>query len=313
MIRFDGVDIGIVVRWWSMGKSSLLFAAAVGLLLAAPSGTAIASDISISAEISRASIAYDEKDTLVVTLTWVGGPFQYLVDDFPMPTLEKFEILGSSSQVTSRPEPSRPEGEMTTRTFRYILSATDYGTGIINPLDLTATNRTTNEKQELRTGRLTVEIARPLPLERKSSPMKTIVFVGGAVFVLGIAGFIITRQRAARRRAAEAVPQEKPYVDALTDIKKETVADGKLFYSRLYRLLMQFLEKERDLAVSGKTGEEVLVLIGQLSDAQEKAALGGWLARAVEVKYRPDPPPPAEIEDTFAAAKRFFESNVYKQ
>lgn len=296
-----------------MGKSGLLIAAAVGLFLAAPFGTVIASDISLSAEISRASIAYDEKDTLVVTLTWVGGPFQYLVDDFPMPTLEKFEILGSSSQVTSRPEPSRPEGEITTRTFRYVLSPTDYGTGIINPLNLTATNRTTNEKQELKTGRLTVEIAKPLPLERKSSSTATIVIAVGAVVILGIAGFILMRGRAARRLAAEAMPQEKPYVDALTDIKKETVADGKLFYSRLYRLLMQFLEKERRLAVSGKTGEEVLLLMERLENEPEKTAVGGWLKRALEMKYRPDPPPPAEIEDTFAAVKRFFESNVYKR
>jgi|GEM_PF-2573059 len=296
-----------------MERSSLLFGAAGGLFLAAPSGTAIASDISISAEISRASIAYDEKDTLVVTLTWVGGPFQYLVDDFPMPTLEKFEILGSSSQVTSRPEPTRPEGETTTRTFRYILSATGYGTGVINALNLTATNRTTNEKQELKTGRLTVEIAKPLPLERKSSSTATIVLAVGAVVILGIAGFILRRGRAARRRAAEAVPPEKPYLEALTDIKKETVADGKLFFSRLYRLLMQFLEKERRLAVSGKTGEEVLSLVARLENEQEKTAVGGWLKRALEVKYRPDPPPPAEIEDTFASVKRFFESNVYKR
>lgn len=296
-----------------MGRSSLLFGATVGLLMAAPFGTLIASDISISAEISRASIAYDEKDTLVVTLTWVGGPFQYLVDDFPMPTLEKFEILGSSSQVTSRPEPSRPEGETTTRTFRYILTATDYGTGIISPLNLTATNRTTNEKQELKTGRLTVEIAKPLPLERKSSPLKMAVIVAGAAVILGIAGFVLMRRRAVRRRAAEPIPQEKPYLEALTDIKKETVADGKLFFSRLYRLLMQFLEKERRLAVSGKTGEEVLSLVERLENEQEKTAIGGWLKQALEVKYRPDPPPPAEIEDTFAAVKRFFESNVYKR
>lgn len=290
-----------------MRINGFILSMATGLLSA---GAIYASDISISAEVNRASIAFEDKDTLTVSLTWVGGPFQYTVDDFPMPTLEKFEILGSSSQVTSRPEPSRPEGEVTTRTFRYVLSPADYGTGIVNPLNLTATNRTTGEKQELKTGRLTVEIARPLPLERKSSPAAMVIVAVAVVFVLGVAGYIVSRQRAARARAAASVPQEKPYVDALMDIKKETVADGKLFYSRLYRLLVQFLEKERRLAVAGKTGEEVLTLVERLESEPEKTALGGWLTRALEVKYRPDPPPPAEIEDAFAAVKRFFEDNA---
>jgi hypothetical protein len=220
--------------------------------------------------------------------------------------------LGSSSQVTSRPEPSRPEGEVTIRTFRYILSPTDYGTGVISPLNLTATNRITNEKQEMKTGRLTVEIAKPLPLEKKSSStMAGVVVV--AVFMMGVGGYMVMRRRAALSHAAGQIPREKPYIEALADIKKETVADGKLFYSRLYRLLLQFLEKERRVAVSGKTGEEVLALVGRMDDEPEKAALSGWLARALEVKYRPDPPPPAEIEDAAAAVRRFFENNVYKR
>ncbi|MDD4050469.1 MAG: hypothetical protein PHR28_01040, partial [candidate division Zixibacteria bacterium] len=60
-------------------------------------GVAHATDISLAAEISRASIAFEEKDTLVVSLTWDGNPFQYQIDDFPIPAMEKFKILGSSS------------------------------------------------------------------------------------------------------------------------------------------------------------------------------------------------------------------------
>ncbi len=296
-----------------MEKINPLVMVAAAMLFIATAGPVSAADIGISAEISRSSIAFEEKDTLVVSLTWDGNPFQYQIDDFPIPTLEKFEILGSSSQVASRPDASRPGGEVTVRTFRYILAPTDYGTGVINPLNLTATNRTTNDKQELKTGRLTVEIAKPLPVSKGSSSTVTIIVLIGAVFIIGVAAFAILRKRTARLRAAAQAPEEKPYVDALTDIKKETVADGKLFYSRLYRLLLQYMEKERDLPVSGKTGEEVLALVGQLEDEQEKMALNGWLTRALEVKYRPDPPPPAEIEDAYAAVRRFFEHKVYKR
>jgi hypothetical protein len=301
------------VEYLAMKKITPLSIIVTALFFHVLGGAAHATDIGIAAEISRSSIAFEEKDTLVVSLTWDGNPFQYQIDDFPIPTLEKFEILGSSSQVASRPDPTRPGGEVTIRTFRYVLAPTNFGAGVINPLNLTATNRTTNDKQELKTGRLTVEIAKPLPVRKNSLSTLTIIASAGAVFSLGLAGFIVLRKRSARLRAAAQVPEDKPYFDALMDIKKETVADGKLFYSRLYRLLLQYMEKERNLPVSGKTGEEVLAQVGRLEDEQEKAALTGWLTRALEVKYRPDPPPPAEIEDAYAAVRRFFENEVYKR
>jgi hypothetical protein len=291
--------------------SLTLVAAAIFLLV--PGSIAYAGDIGISAEISRASIAFEEKDTLVVSLTWDGNPFQYQIDDFPIPAMEKFKILGSSSQVASHPDATRPEGEVTVRTFRYILEPTDFGTGVISPLNLTATNRTTNETQELKTGRLTVEIAKPKPVSKGSSSIWVILVLLAAVLALGTTAFIVVRQRATRRRQAAPEPEEKAYIEALADIKKESVADGKLFYSRLYRLLLQYMEKERNLLVSGKTGEEILVLVGEMDDEAEKAALKGWLTRALDVKYRPDPPSPAEIEDAFAAGKGFFENKGFKR
>jgi len=296
-----------------MKRINPLSLAVTALFFTALSGAACATNISIAAEISRASIAFEEKDTLIVSLTWDGNPFQYQIDDFPIPAMEKFKILGSSSQVASRPDPARPGGEVTVRTFRYILEPTDFGTGVIDPLNLTAINRTTNDKQELKTGRLTVEIAKPRPVRKSSSPITMVVISVGIVFVLGAAVFVVLQKRAARRRQAANEPEEKSYVEALSDVKKETVADGKLFYSRLYRLLLQYMEKERNLPVSGKTGEEILALVGQMEDGQAKTALNKWLTRALEVKYRPDPPAPAEIEDAYAAVKVFFESKVYKR
>jgi len=103
---------------------------------------------------------------------------------------------------------------------------------------------------------------------------------------------------------------DSPYVKSLEEIKKETISDGKLFYSRLYRLLLQYLEKERTLGISGKTGEEILTAVMEIGDEEEKILLMSWLRRALEAKFRPDMPAPAEIEDIYNAVRKFLENKV---
>ena len=271
-----------------------------------------AADISISAEISRSTMAFEEKDTLTVNLIWEGEPFLFQVDSFPMPALEKFEILGSSSSVSTAADTRGPGVEVTTRTFRYILQPIDFGTGIINPLNLTAKNRVTGESHDLKTGRLMVEIAKPIPRPKAESGKTTVIsIVLAAAFVAaGAAAAVVLFRK--RRRKPE--PQEdRSYLDSLADIKKETVADRKLFYSRVYRLLLSYLEKERGLDVSGKTGEEVIEIVGGLEDDSEKAGMVRWLNEAQKVKYQPNTPSPGDVENSYNALCVFFENKAKKK
>jgi len=266
--------------------------------------------ISISAEISSASMAFEAKDTLTVRLTWAGEPFLYQINDFPMPTLEKLEILGSSSSVASSVDSTVEGGEITTRTFRYILQPTDFGTGIVNPLNLTAKHRESGEAHDLKTGRLTIEIAKPVPREVPESGDSTLIFIIMAIVIIGggVAAFIIIR----RKPKAEEIPADLSYLENLKEIRKESVADKKLFYARLYRLLLSYLEKERGLEVSGKTGDEVTQIVNGLEDGPEKANLTLWINLAQKVKYRPEEPSAGDVENTYNAVYKFFEDKLQK-
>jgi hypothetical protein len=286
--------------------ATLLFIA----LLAATGSNA--GEIGISSEISSASIAFEEKDTLTVNLVWEGEPFQYQIDDFPMPSLEKLEILGSSSSVSTTIDSTVPSGEITTRTLRYILQPTDFGTGIINPLNLTAKNRISSESHELITGRLTVEIAKPVPRVETDSG-GSLMYPVAVVIILVIGGTVIFVFIKKRRHSNEGIPADLSYIEALNEIKKETVSDRKLFYSRLYRLLLSYIEKEQGLEVSGKTGEEVVRIVGELEDDAEKAGLIQWLNQAQKVKYRPEAPSSGDVENSFNAVYRFFENKLHKR
>ncbi len=282
------------------------------LLALMPAAFASSGDIGISVEISQSSIAFDDKDTLTVIMVWEGEPFLYQIDDFPMPTLEKLEILGSSSSVSTASDSTVSSSEITTRTFKYILQPTDFGTGIINPLNITAKHRVTGEARELQTGRLTIEIAKPVPKVISESG-NTALYLVIIVVVVVIGGAVIVIMLKRKRRDDAESPTDMSYLDSLGEIKKETVSDSKLFYSRLYRLLLSYLEKERGLDVSSKTGEEVVRIVGELEDDSEKANLMLWINQAQKVKYRPEAPSSGDVESCFNAVKQFFENRLHQR
>jgi len=282
------------------------------ILICFAAGGIFASGISISSEVTRMSIPFEGKDTLIVELTWEGEPFLYQIDDFPIPNLEKLQILGSSSSVSTMSDTTVESGEKTIRTYRYILEPTDFGTAIIEPLNINVTNRLTEELHQLQTGRLTIEIAKPVPKDEDTSSgsLPTIVIV--CVIIL-IAAAVVIIVVVRRKQAEPEVDPAVEYLRMLEEIKKETVADGKLFYSRLYRLLLLYLEKVQGLDLSGRTGEEVLQEAGKLENESERDRITGWLDKALKVKFRPDLPSPSDIEDSYNAVRQFFENKVHKK
>jgi hypothetical protein len=301
MLKKDTTTIAMQLR-----RFSLLILFLTGLML---SGNAYAAGgISISTEISRATIPFEGKDTLTVSLTWAGEPFLYQIDDFPMPSLEKLQILGSSTSVSSSADSTVESGTTTTRTYRYVLQPTDYGTGVIEPLDITAKNRVSNESHELKTGRLTVEIAKPIPVEAKGgNGLGIIILAIALVMIFGASSAVYIRVRRRQRESLNVVV-DGHYCEALEAIKKEAVADRKLFYSRVYRLLLNFLEKERSLDVSGKTGEEIVTTVQSIEDENERRQITQWLRQAQKIKYQPESPSPGDVENSYDELYKFFEN-----
>ena len=281
----------------------------ISLLFVAAAVKSQDAEIGISAEVPEASIDFEAKDTLIVKLSWKGEPFLYQIDDFPMPQLDKLQILGSSSSVSSKTDSLNPADEYTTRTLTYVLEPLDYGTGVIQSLTITATNKITKESHQLQTGRLTVEIAKPAPKVDKASISDLTIIILAVIGVGVVVVIVIVVMR--RKKPIEASTDTlQYYLGALEAVKKESVADRKLFFSRLYRLLIQYLEKEQGLALSGKTGEEVIAQVHQIENAEIKATIISWLERLQKEKYRPDTPAAGEVEDMYKTVCAFFEKHI---
>lgn len=282
---------------------TIILALLLGLTL--PLTAAAAGDISISSALKQSSVPFDGTDTLEISIIWRGEPFQYVIDSFPLPALDKLQILGSSSSVSTSQGPS---GAVTSRLYRYILCPTDYGTGVIAPLNLTAKDRITGELFDLKTTRLTVEISKPT-FKTKKEGISTALWVvlSAVVIMIGAAVLYILWRR---RTAGSLVTPNMTYLESLDQIRRDAVADRKLFFSRLFRLLITFLEKEKGMVLSGKTGEEIVELIEKSKSDSDTPLLAGWLAKIQREKYLPEAPSSGEVETTYQEVRQFLERKL---
>lgn len=288
-----------------------VFPVTVIILLLLLSTASAAGEISISAEVGRSSMAFEDRDTLTVVLQWDGGTDLYQVEEFPLPEMDKLEILGSSSSVSSEADASSSAGERTKRTFSYILGPTDYGPGVIRPIDFVVKNQQTGESHRLQTARMTIEIARPVAkTEARGDTSLMVLLIGAVGAVCGAVLFYLLRRGKSGGGPSEKRADEGKYLDLLAEIKKECVADGKLFYSRLYRLLVMYLEKEYKLEISGKTGEEVLGILDAMEPDEDRLQVRRFLNEALGAKFLPEDPGPGSITDTYNTVHDFFERKI---
>ncbi len=281
------------------------------ILLVIGSGTD-AYGIGISAEIDKQQISFDETVLLTISISWEGEQFLYKFDDFPMPELDKLELLSTSSSSSTRIGDDG-KTEETVLTYSYKLSPSNYGAGAVLPLELVARHRETGLDYPLETGRLAVSIDKPQPKMIETTESGAIWWVILVVVIVGsgaTVALILIKQRS--KRADRAVPAGQEYINDLENIKRETVSDGKLFYSRLFRLLVRYLESELHLSVAGKTGEEILAIIRGLENDNEneniKLSYIVWLEKINRVKYSPSTPPVGDIEEMYNAVRKFLEN-----
>jgi hypothetical protein len=267
--------------------------------------TALAQELSLSAEVSSASMPFEGKDTLRLRLSWAGEPYKYVLTDLPMPSLEKLEILGSSSTVASSYD-SAASQETSIREYAYILGATDFGTAVIEPLELTLKNRLTGEDHVLSTGRLTVEVAEPKPREKQSN-IGSVLLIAAllVVFIVGIVVFMLIRTK--RKHQIPEIRTGVQYADSLEEIKRDTVSDAKLFYARVYRLLIKYVEETYRLQFAGLTGEEIIGKIAALEEEPEREKIAAWLRLSLEKKFNPAAGYDAQAEDMYRELKSFFD------
>ncbi len=266
--------------------------------------SAVANDISLSASIDRTEIKYEEKFQMDLKIVWRGDMSRYMFEPFPLPETQNLKVVGTSSAVSSGRDSA---GEYTSRSYRYTFQPTGSGAGSIEPVILKYITRPDSLPGELATQRFQVLIAPPLPQPEKSEKVSlTWYIVGGiAIVSFGLTGLIVARRRRVPMEPVKSA--EDIFLEGLIVIKRESAGERKMFFTRIYKLLGQYLETRHGVACAGKTVEEI---IGHFETKQlpldSKDKIKEWLILAEKEKYAPTGHQPGETLRLATEMENFF-------
>lgn len=260
--------------------------------------------ISVSQSVDRTETPFESPVTLEVVLRWEGPQSAYLFDKPLNPTLDRLKVTGFVSSISSS---DSPDGEVTTKRFTFTLHPTRSGIGSIEPIVISYLSWPDSLPGELMTEPMTVRIAEPLPLEKKTD--------GGfpwwpaALPVVVVLVIVLVVRRGRRRQPTPTIvtPRER-FLERLTDLKKEAGSDLKTFQARLYGLLVEFLQSQYGVDFGEETEEELTAAVESTSLSEgRKAALKEWLIAARRDKFRPVVAAPGEAIRLEASIRSFFE------
>jgi hypothetical protein len=282
-------------------KTALIILSLPIILPAAP---ATAQEISLSGGVDKTDIAFEDSLTLAVEIKWAGDISSYSFGLLPLPETEKLQVVGTSSAISSSTEQNR---DITTRTFKYTLRPTGSGTGIIEPIVLNYVAWPDSIPGELTTQQFKILIAAPVPIE-ESGGISAVAFVILATFVLMAAavGVVLWRRRLPK---AEPVRTGKErFLDEFAAVKNEAQSDRKLFFTKLYKLLIDYLGGEYKLDVTGKTTLLIIEELSELDIPQErKKKIASWLEHAEKEKFAPGGGSPGDVLRLVTEIENFFE------
>jgi hypothetical protein len=239
--------------------------------------TVTAGDINLSSHIDNTDIAFEEAVNFEVKLTWEGSLADYSFEILSLPETDKLKVVGTSSSISTE---EREGVDITIRSFKYSLEPTLSGTGIIKPLILRYVAMPDSIPGQLTTPEFKILIADPVPKEKTGGLSTTLIIVIGAIIIFVVIVTIIK----SRRKTGTIEPQksaEEIFIDTLEAILKESHSDRKQFFTRLYKLLVSYVESKYGISAGGKTTVAILNEIEALDiPLERKEKIIGYLTMA---------------------------------
>jgi hypothetical protein len=267
---------------------------------------AFAEEISLSASVDKTDIAFEDSLNLTVVLKWQGDIRNYSFEVLPLPKTENLKVVGTSSTIASGEE---DDTEVTSRTFKYWLKPTLSGTGVIEPLVLKYISWPDSIPGELTTQEFNVLIANPIPKPEKSS--NTAIYIIVLIVLILIAAVVISIIFLKKRPEKEPEKSaDEAALDVLLSIKDGAQGDRKTFFTKLYKLLCDYIEKKYQLSTAGKTAAAISDEMEKLDiSITQKEKLSGWLVQAETEKFAPLAGTPGDIIRLITELENYFRKN----
>ena len=149
------------------------------------------SDLSLSAELDKTDIKFDETVSLTIQVKWTGNLQDYGFKIFSLPKTDRLEVLGTTSKIASNIENG---AEVTTRTYKYTFKPTEAGQGVIYPITLDYVAMPDSIPGQLETQQFSVLIAKPVAVKQaEGTHIVWYVVIGLFLIFSGAGVFIILR------------------------------------------------------------------------------------------------------------------------
>jgi hypothetical protein len=256
---------------------------------------------------------FEEKAHFEIVLSWHGSQFAYRFDKPLQPTLEKLKVQEFSSTISSSGEGA---DEVTIKKYDYTLVPTLSGAGRIEPITISYVTWPDTIPGTLVTEAMTVSIASPAPIARRTSGLPQyfwpLVGVSGGIVVFGGVGIVLVmRARKMRNRAPEKTTVQL-FLERLAQSSSESNGDLKRFQTALYKNLLWYLSAQYGFKFAGQSVEEVVKALDNTGVPEsEKDRICGWLLRADREKFSPAMSSPGETVRLETEVREFFESLEY--
>jgi len=256
-------------------------------------GNIFGSEISLTGAVDRTDIAFEDSVTLTVEIKWLGDIDSYAFQVLPLPDAENLKVTGTSSSISSKTVEGRG---ITIRTFKYVLKPTEPGTGTIEPVVLDYVALPDSTTGQLSTQQFNILIAAPIPRGTETNLSlfaKILIFVAAVIIVIVIIYLV-------RKKKSEDVEPVKTaeveFLEGLESAKKESQNDRKQFFTRLYKLLITFMENKYGLNLSGKTTQLIMEEIDAVEMPElRKEKINQWLQQADKEKFAPGTGAPGDV------------------
>jgi hypothetical protein len=263
-------------------------------------------EISLAASINRADIPYEGSVDLTVEIKWIGDISRYSFEILPLPETSNLMVSGTSSSVSSGEENGH---EITKRTLTYKLIPTNSGVGIIEPIVLNYVSRPDSIPGALTTQQFKVLIADPIPVKKKDRwSWRWLLWVIIPAIAAAASAIALIFYRRSRRPVESPKSAESIFLENLETIKNEAGGDRRIFFTRLYRSLLEYLEKKHGLSYQSKTADMILSeLSAKDMPDNQKEKISGWLQSAQKAKFAPGEGTPGDIIRLTTELEKFFQ------
>ncbi|HSG99219.1 MAG TPA: hypothetical protein VLB27_04160 [candidate division Zixibacteria bacterium] len=276
--------------------------AAIVAALAGWTGAAASEPISATAELDRDRIAFDQPLVLTCTVEWRADLVTPEPSVAPTPELKR---LHAQSVSTRTAQVDRDGTPFVRREYRYKLTATADGLGVVGPLTFAFMRLADSSSVSVSTAEVSAQIAAPLPV---SGGAGNAPLWFGALALLALIGAVVF-WLLKRKPAAVDEPQDE-LSRRLAQLKALTAQPRAKFYTALYEFLCDGA-RERGL-ISGRAGDSAVV-VRQLEATpiagEERAKLIHWLELSAREKFAPGRGTPGDTLRLYYEVESFAREN----